>query len=43
MLPERFDTKVTGDAGIRKLFNIVNSLFDKASVVINCGDAGTEG
>ena len=43
MLPERFDTKVTGDAGIRKQFNIVKSLFDKASVVINCGDAGTEG
>ncbi|AUC84024.1 DNA topoisomerase III [Polaribacter sp. ALD11] len=43
MLPERFDTKVTGDAGIRKQFNIVKSLFDKATVVINCGDAGTEG
>jgi DNA topoisomerase-3 len=43
MLPERFETKVTGDAGIRKQFNIVKSLFDKASVVINCGDAGTEG
>ncbi|WP_343329902.1 DNA topoisomerase 3 [Polaribacter staleyi] len=43
MLPDRFDTKVTGDAGIRKQFNIVKSLFDKADVVINCGDAGTEG
>jgi DNA topoisomerase-3 len=43
MLPERFDTKVTGDEGIKKQFNIVKSLFDKASVVINCGDAGTEG
>ncbi|QOD61271.1 DNA topoisomerase 3 [Polaribacter haliotis] len=43
MLPERFDTKVTGDAGIRKQFNIVKSLFEKADVVINCGDAGTEG
>jgi DNA topoisomerase-3 len=43
MLPERFDTKVTGDAGIKKQFNIVKSLFDKATVVINCGDAGTEG
>ena len=43
MLPERFDTKVTGDAGIRKQYNIVKSLFDKATVVINCGDAGTEG
>ncbi|WP_158837681.1 type IA DNA topoisomerase [Polaribacter sp. L3A8] len=43
MLPDRFDTKVTGDAGIRKQFNIVKSLFDKADIVINCGDAGTEG
>ncbi|MDG2356876.1 MAG: DNA topoisomerase 3 [Polaribacter sp.] len=43
MLPERFDTKVTADAGIEKQFNIVKSLFEKAEVVINCGDAGTEG
>ncbi len=43
MLPERFDTKVTGDAGIKKQFNIVKNLFEKADVVINCGDAGTEG
>ncbi|QTD37622.1 DNA topoisomerase 3 [Polaribacter batillariae] len=43
MLPERFDTKVNGDSGIKKQFNIVKSLFEKADVVINCGDAGTEG
>ncbi|QTE23231.1 type IA DNA topoisomerase [Polaribacter cellanae] len=43
MLPERFDTKVTGDSGIKKQFDIVKSLFEKANVVINCGDAGTEG
>ncbi|TVZ55081.1 DNA topoisomerase-3 [Lutibacter sp. Hel_I_33_5] len=43
MLPERFDTKVTGDAGIKKQFNIVKDLFKKADVIINCGDAGTEG
>tara|TARA_B100000787_G_scaffold170248_1_gene165169 strand:+ start:2157 stop:4469 length:2313 start_codon:yes stop_codon:yes gene_type:complete len=43
MLPERFETKVTGDKGIKKQFNIVKSLFEKADVVINCGDAGTEG
>ncbi|WP_298764452.1 type IA DNA topoisomerase [uncultured Polaribacter sp.] len=43
MLPERFDTKVTGDSGIKKQFDIVKSLFEKAEVVINCGDAGTEG
>ncbi|WP_405566641.1 DNA topoisomerase 3 [Polaribacter sp. Asnod6-C07] len=43
MLPEHFDTKVTGDSGIKKQFNIVKSLFEKADVIINCGDAGTEG
>ncbi len=43
MLPERFNTKVTGDSGIKKQFNIVKNLFEKADVVINCGDAGTEG
>jgi DNA topoisomerase III len=43
MLPKHFDTKVTGDTGIKKQFNIVKSLFHKATVVINCGDAGTEG
>lgn len=43
MLPERFDVKVNSNDGIKKQFNIVKSLFAKASVVINCGDAGTEG
>ncbi|WP_044397968.1 DNA topoisomerase 3 [Lacinutrix sp. Hel_I_90] len=43
MLPERFETKVSKDSGIQKQFKIVKSLFDKATVVINCGDAGQEG
>jgi len=43
MLPERFETKVSKDSGIKKQFKIVKSLFDKADVVINCGDAGQEG
>ncbi len=43
MLPEKFSTKVTDDNGIQKQFNIVKSLFDKADIVINCGDAGQEG
>ena len=43
MLPEKFETKVSKDSGIKKQFNIVKSLFDKADVVINCGDAGQEG
>ena len=43
MLPDKFETKVTKDSGIQKQFKIVKSLFDKADVVINCGDAGQEG
>ena len=43
MLPEKFEVKVSSNSGIKKQFNIVKSLFDKADVVINCGDAGQEG
>ncbi len=43
MLPEKFETKVVANSGIQKQFNIVKSLFDKADIVINCGDAGQEG
>ncbi|WP_439151292.1 DNA topoisomerase 3 [Winogradskyella sp.] len=43
MLPEKFQVKVSDNDGIKKQFNIVKSLFDKAEVVINCGDAGQEG
>ena len=43
MLPEKFKTKVSKNSGIEKQFKIVKSLFDRADVVINCGDAGTEG
>ncbi len=43
MLPEKFKVKVVDNSGIKKQFNIVKSLFDKADLVINCGDAGQEG
>ncbi|UKM66112.1 DNA topoisomerase 3 [Flavobacteriaceae bacterium GSB9] len=43
MLPEKFETKVVANSGIQKQFKIVKSLFDKAEVIINCGDAGQEG
>ncbi|TYA58989.1 DNA topoisomerase 3 [Formosa maritima] len=43
MLPEKFKTKVVSNSGIQKQFKIVKSLFEKAEVVINCGDAGQEG
>jgi DNA topoisomerase-3 len=43
MLPEKFETKVVENSGIQKQFKIIKSLFDKAKLVINCGDAGQEG
>ena len=43
MLPERFETRIKNDAGVKKQFKIVKSLFSKAEIVINCGDAGQEG
>ena len=43
MLPKKFETKVVQNSGIQKQFRIVKGLFDKAELVINCGDAGQEG
>lgn len=43
MLPEKFETKVVENSGIQKQFRIIKRLFDKAELVINCGDAGQEG
>lgn len=43
MLPEKFKTKVVNNSGIKKQFDIVKKLFETATLVINCGDAGQEG
>ncbi|HFS67169.1 MAG TPA: type IA DNA topoisomerase [Flavobacteriia bacterium] len=43
MLPEKFQTKVTDDSGIKKQFQIIKNLFSQAEIIINCGDAGQEG
>lgn len=43
MLPEKFKTKVVSNDGVQKQFSIIKRLFDKANLVINCGDAGQEG
>jgi DNA topoisomerase-3 len=43
MLPDHFETKLMSDKGVQKQFKIIKGLFKKASTVINCGDAGTEG
>ena len=43
MLPEKFEIKLKTDKGVKKQFNVIKRLFRRASVVINCGDAGQEG
>jgi len=43
MLPERFETQVMDNGGVKKQFKVIESLFAKAALVINCGDAGQEG
>ena len=35
--------RLLNDKGVKKQFNIIKSLFNKAELVINCGDAGQEG
>jgi DNA topoisomerase-3 len=43
MLPERFGIKLIGDKGVKKQFETIERLVNKADLVINCGDAGQEG
>ena len=43
MIPQRFAIKLIDDEGIKKQFNIIQSLYAKADSVVNCGDAGQEG
>lgn len=43
ILPEKFETKLISNKGVKKQFAVIKKLFKKAEVVINCGDAGQEG
>lgn len=43
MIPQRFGIKLINDSGIEKQFKIIESLMQKADMIINCGDAGQEG
>ena len=43
MIPQRFGIKLIDDKGVEKQFTIIESLFQKADEIINCGDAGQEG
>ena len=43
MIPERFGIKLIADKGVEKQFKVIESLFQKADSIVNCGDAGQEG
>ncbi|MBR4148044.1 MAG: DNA topoisomerase 3 [Bacteroidales bacterium] len=43
MIPPRFGIKLIADKGVEKQFKIIESLFQKADSIVNCGDAGQEG
>lgn len=43
MIPGRFGIKLITDKGVEKQFKVIESLFQKADSIINCGDAGQEG
>ena len=43
ILPEKFETKLIKNQGVKKQFAIIKKLCKHAQTVINCGDAGQEG
>ena len=43
MIPERFGIKLIDDKRSQKQFAVIQALYQKADLIINCGDAGQEG
>jgi len=43
MLPPKYEIELIPDPGVKKQFKTIKNLFQKADVIINCGDAGQEG
>ena len=43
ILPPEYEIKLIKNDGARRQFSIIASLIEKASLIINCGDAGQEG
>ena len=43
MIPPRFGIKLIADKGVEKQFKVIESLFQNADSIVNCGDAGQEG
>lgn len=43
MIPSKFGIKVMDNSGVKKQFRTIETLVNKATEIINCGDAGQEG
>ena len=43
MLPDRFGIELIDNASSKRQFKVIKSLYSKADLIINCGDAGQEG
>ncbi len=43
MIPPRFGIKLIDNPTYKKQFQVIESLFQKADAIVNCGDAGQEG
>jgi len=43
MIPQRFGIRLKEDDGIKRQFAVIEQLFQKADMIVNCGDAGQEG
>ena len=43
MIPQRFGIKLINQTSIERQFNVIKSLVENATEIINCGDAGQEG
>lgn len=43
MIPHPFGIRLKNDDGIKRQFDIIKQLFQKADMIVNCGDAGQEG
>ena len=43
MIPARYGIDLINDKAVKTQFKVIKSLFEKACMIINCGDAGQEG
>jgi len=43
MIPPKFQIKMIDNSGVQKQFNVLQTLINECTEVVNCGDAGIEG